>query len=100
MPLISSLENVLKVFEKCLEVRRLGSAALDVCYVACGRFDAYFEMDIKLWDYAAASVIAKEAGAVFVDYDGNDISFGYSTDVVCGSETMVNQLTDILKTGR
>ena len=91
------MENVLNVFKECLEVRRLGSAALDVCYVACGRFDAYFEMDIKLWDYAAASVIAKEAGAVFVDYEGNDISFGYSTNVVCANEAIAKQLTPMLK---
>ncbi len=43
-------------------VRRLGSAALDMCYVACGRIDAYWELSIKLWDIAASSLIVLEAG--------------------------------------
>jgi myo-inositol-1(or 4)-monophosphatase len=43
-------------------VRRLGSAALDMCYVACGRLDAYWELSIHLWDIAASSVIVQEAG--------------------------------------
>jgi myo-inositol-1(or 4)-monophosphatase len=49
-------------------VRRLGSAALDICYVACGRFDAFWEQNLKPWDKAAAAVIATEAGAVITDF--------------------------------
>jgi len=45
------------------DIRRLGSAALDLCAVACGRFDAYFEQGLNLWDFAAAGLIAAEAGA-------------------------------------
>ncbi len=49
------------------DVRCFGSAALHLCWVASGRVDAYFERDIKVWDWAAGAVIALEAGAV-VDF--------------------------------
>jgi len=58
-------------------VRRLGSAATDLAYVACGRFDAFWEYDLKPWDVAAGVVIVKEAGGVVTDYKGgNDFLFG------------------------
>lgn len=44
------------------DIRRIGSAALEICYVAAGRTDAYFETGVKVWDYAAAALIASEAG--------------------------------------
>ena len=58
-------------------VRRLGSAATDLAYVACGRFDAFWEYDLKPWDVAAGAVIVKEAGGVVTDYKGgNEYLFG------------------------
>jgi myo-inositol-1(or 4)-monophosphatase len=45
-------------------VRRLGSAALDLCYVACGRFDGFWELSLKSWDVAAGALIARQAGAI------------------------------------
>jgi myo-inositol-1(or 4)-monophosphatase len=51
-------------------VRRLGSAALDLCYVACGRFDGFWELSLKSWDVAAGALIAREAGAVVTDMVG------------------------------
>lgn len=52
-------------------VRRLGSASIDLAYVACGRFDVFFEYDLKLWDIAAGMLIVREAGGVFSDFSGN-----------------------------
>jgi len=52
------------VLEKCADLRRIGSAALDICWVACGRIDGYYET-VKPWDFAAAQLIAREAGAQF-----------------------------------
>jgi myo-inositol-1(or 4)-monophosphatase len=52
-------------------VRRLGSAALDLCYVGAGRFDGYWELSIKPWDIAAAGLVAEEAGAVVTRVDGS-----------------------------
>ncbi|MEO6996061.1 MAG: inositol monophosphatase family protein, partial [Lacunisphaera sp.] len=51
--------------------RRLGSAALDLCYVAAGRLDGYWEKDLKPWDVMAGMLIAREAGGVVSDYQGN-----------------------------
>ncbi len=57
-------------------IRRLGSAALDFCWVACGRFDAYWEYSLGLWDVAAGVLIATEAGAELTDGMGNDYRLG------------------------
>jgi len=55
----------------------MGSAATDLAYVACGRFDAFWEYDLKPWDVAAGVVIVKEAGGTVTDYKGgNDFLFG------------------------
>lgn len=62
-------------------IRRLGSAALDLCYVAAGRFDAYWEEGLKPWDTAAAALIVKEAGGRLTDYEGKPFSPGLSTVV-------------------
>ena len=52
------------------DIRRLGSAAYDLCMVACGRLDGYYEEHLNSWDYAAGVLIASEAGATTSDYDG------------------------------
>jgi myo-inositol-1(or 4)-monophosphatase len=52
------------------DIRRFGSAALDLCSVACGRVDAYYEVGLNLWDYAAGALIASEAGALCTDLAG------------------------------
>ena len=63
-------------------IRRLGSAALDICYVACGRFDGYWEFKLKAWDQAAGALIAKEAGARLSDFSGKPMD-------IYGSQTLV-----------
>jgi myo-inositol-1(or 4)-monophosphatase len=60
-PLVRRLAHVLN---HCADIRRLGSAALDICWVAMGRLDGYYE-NLSLWDFAAAQLIAREAGAVY-----------------------------------
>ncbi|MCF8028426.1 MAG: inositol monophosphatase [Desulfobacteraceae bacterium] len=63
-------------FARCLSaaigVRRLGSAALDLCFVACGRFEGFWEQGLKPWDTAAGTLIAREAGARVTDFSGNN----------------------------
>ena len=51
-------------------IRRCGSAALDLCYVACGRFDGFWELKLKPWDVAAGALIVEEAGGRVSDFDG------------------------------
>lgn len=60
-PLIQRLDAVL---HNCADIRRLGSAALDICWLACGRLDGFYET-LSLWDFAAAGLIAREAGATY-----------------------------------
>ena len=59
---IVQLEQVKKVLMTCQDIRRHGAAAIDLCYVACGRVAGYYET-VKCWDMAAGALIAKEAGA-------------------------------------
>ena len=58
------------VLPRVRDIRRLGSAALDLCFVACGRCDAYYEEGLNAWDSAAGALIAAEAGATVVDFGG------------------------------
>lgn len=65
--------EIIRTFqESCHGVRRIGSAATDMAYVACGRFDAYFEFNIKLWDIAGGIAILEEAGGIATDFSGNN----------------------------
>lgn len=72
------LNPVINRFSNCLEasqgVRRLGSAAIDLCYVACGRFDGFWEQNLKPWDTAAGELIAREAGATVTDFSNNSFT--------------------------
>ena len=52
-------------------MRRLGSAAIDLAYVACGRFDAYYETTLNPWDISAGIIIVEEAGGIVTDFSGN-----------------------------
>jgi myo-inositol-1(or 4)-monophosphatase len=70
----NNLENYAHFALHSQGVRRLGSAALDLCYVACGRFDGFWEMELKPWDLAAGAVIARQAGARVTDAAGEDFS--------------------------
>ncbi len=69
------LEVVANVLEKVQGIRRLGSAALDLAWVACGRYDAYWEYGIKPWDAAAGTLLVTEAGGSVTDQHGvsNDL---------------------------
>lgn len=64
------LKNFENVIVKVQGVRRLGSAALDLAYVACGRFEFFWEQGLKAWDIAAGILLVKEAGGVVSDYYG------------------------------
>ena len=55
-------------------IRSLGSAALNMCFVACGRAEVYFEYGLHIWDLAAGFLIGKEAGCVVTDPDGSEVN--------------------------
>lgn len=60
-----------RVFGKCQDVRRIGSAALELAYTACGRQGGYFEAYLNPWDYAAGMLLVQEAGGLVTDFKGN-----------------------------
>ena len=67
----NNLDHYAKFAVRTQGVRRLGSAALDLCYVAAGRFDGFWELSLSPWDIAAGTLIAKEAGAKVTATDGS-----------------------------
>jgi myo-inositol-1(or 4)-monophosphatase len=74
------LEPVMIRYASCLKasqgMRRLGSAALDLCYVACGRFEGFWEQNLKPWDSAAGALIAAEAGATVTTFSNQPYKLG------------------------
>ncbi|MBE9548730.1 MAG: inositol monophosphatase [Proteobacteria bacterium] len=67
-----SLDTLAAVFTEVEDIRRAGSAALDLAYVAAGRLDGYWEMGLDRWDIAAGILLVREAGGVVTDFSGND----------------------------
>ena len=55
-----------RIYDQCQDIRRIGSAALELSYVACGRLDGFYEENLKIWDYAAGSLLVTEAGGTTV----------------------------------
>jgi myo-inositol-1(or 4)-monophosphatase len=72
------------------DIRRFGSAAIDICYVACGKFDAYYECNLKPWDVAAAILILEEAGGRISDEKGRSYSLG--DHIILCSNTLVHDI--------
>ncbi len=62
--------RVVGLIDQVRDIRRLGSAAFDLCMVACGRLDVYYELYLNSWDAAAGELIAREAGAITTDFGG------------------------------
>jgi myo-inositol-1(or 4)-monophosphatase len=60
------------------DIRRMGAASVDLCSVACGRVDAYYERGLKPWDFAAGALVAREAGALVADLDGGSASEAFT----------------------
>ena len=67
-----ALKEIGNVIGKSAGIRRLGAAALDLAYVAAGRFDGYWERNLNVWDVAAGAVIVREAGGTVIEVDGGD----------------------------
>jgi myo-inositol-1(or 4)-monophosphatase len=76
-------------------VRRDGSAALDLCYTAAGRFDGFWEQKLHPWDVAAGSLIVSEAGGKVSTYSGEPFSI-YGTEIAASNGIIHNQMLDVL----
>lgn len=81
-----------KLYGDCVDIRRTGSAALDMVDVACGRIEGYFEKRLKIWDYAAGMLIVREAGGEVCYFDGRKAAGGPVADVVAGNKVILEKL--------
>ena len=73
------------IMDYCIDIRRSGSAALDLCYVACGRLGLYIEPVVCAWDCAAGNCIVEEAGGVVKNFRGKEIEYCAKTDIIAGN---------------
>ena len=92
----------LQVFEKLIRkgvpVRRLGSAAIDLCWVAAGRFDGFYEHELQAWDSAAGFLMVEEAGGKVTDFKGNDYS-PYQPHIIATNGLIHDELLAIINGG-
>ncbi len=95
---VEVFDKIRRLFEKSLDIRRSGSAALDLAYVASGRQDAYFEYSLKPWDYAAGCLILEEAGGIVKDTDGKALNYEDIIGVVaCCNQKIFDEVMNIIK---
>jgi myo-inositol-1(or 4)-monophosphatase len=96
---MDSLEEYMKMFrvmtERCAGLRRPGSAALDLAYVAAGRIDGFFEKGLQPWDMAAGSLLITESGGIVGNFSGES-DYLYKGNVIAGSPKIFAQMVALL----
>lgn len=96
----SRMDNYMEVFTHLMKnthgVRRLGSAAVDLAYVACGRYEAFFEYGLHPWDVAAGALIVKQAGGDVSDFSGN-ADFIFGKEIVASNSQIYSQFLELIK---
>ncbi|MDI6733224.1 MAG: inositol monophosphatase family protein [Planctomycetota bacterium] len=78
-------------------IRRAGSAALDLCYLAAGRLDGFWERELKPWDTAAGALILTEAGGKITDFKGNPYSPFTNTEILASNKYIHQQMLDVIR---
>ena len=86
------------IFLKAQDIRRSGSAALDLCFVAAGRTDGYFEQNLKPWDFAAGSLILQEAGGAVTDFSGGNIDIFSNCDILAANASCHSEILNEIAT--
>jgi myo-inositol-1(or 4)-monophosphatase len=93
------LKDYLKSFEYFLRnsqgVRRMGSASIDLAYVACGRFEAFYEYGLNPWDVAAGTILIREAGGIVSDFSGNEKNLT-GMEIVAANNLVYNEFLEIV----
>jgi myo-inositol-1(or 4)-monophosphatase len=91
-------DKYLKILESLMQkthgLRRMGSAAIDLAYVASGKFDGFYEYNLNSWDMAAGVLLIKEAGGIVSDFSGGE-NYLFGGDIVAGSAVQVELLREI-----
>lgn len=97
---LSRVENFQKTLTHFMQnshgIRRLGSAATDLAYVACGRFDAFYEYSLKPWDVAAGAFLVQQAGGVISDFSGNN-DYIFGGEIIACNKLTFNEFLSIIK---
>lgn len=96
---ITNLDHFANFAVRSLAIRRAGSAALDLCYLAMGRFDGFWELKLSPWDTAAATLLVQEAGGKVTDFEGKKYSI-YSKHILATNGRMHQQMIKVLKSGK
>ncbi|NIP86101.1 MAG: inositol monophosphatase [Planctomycetales bacterium] len=91
------VDRLLNVLERVQSFRRSGSAALNMCYVAAGRYDAYWAADTQVWDVAAAWLIVQRAGGVVRGLDGGPLRLELPTPLVAATSALSDRLWQLLQ---
>ena len=89
------IDHFINIIMKGIPVRRLGSAALDLAYVACGRFDGFWEINLNPWDVAAGVILVKEAGGLVTQYNMDDYWID-NQSIIATNGKIHNQICDVL----
>lgn len=96
------VQSYLKVFEYFMGhtrgIRRFGSAAVDLAYVACGRFDGFFEYSLHAWDVAAGAFIVQEAGGRVCDFQGGD-NYLFGKEMISSNGLIHDELLEVIREG-
>ena len=90
------LKILAEVNSKSRGIRRLGAAAVDMAYVACGRFEGFYEYGLNAWDVAAGAIIIEEAGGKVSDFYGKD-NYLFGSTLVCDNGLMHDELVELVK---
>jgi myo-inositol-1(or 4)-monophosphatase len=92
---LTNLDHWSNFAMKAQALRRDGAAAIDLCYIACGRFDGFWELNLGSWDTAAGALIATEAGAKVTDFHGNRFSI-YKPEIVASNGLIHDRMLEVL----
>lgn len=96
----SRMREYMDVFDHLMHhthgLRRLGSAAVDMAYVACGRFEAFYEYGLNAWDIAAGAVIVKEAGGKVSDFSGEN-NFIFGKEIIASNKLVYDELLEVIR---
>jgi myo-inositol-1(or 4)-monophosphatase len=94
------LKPYMEVFDYCMHhthgIRRLGSAAVDMAYVAAGRFEGFYEYGLNVWDIAAGAFIVQQAGGKVSDFSGGD-NFIFGKEIIATNEKVFEEFLEIVK---
>jgi len=91
-----ALERFTTLSKKSRGIRRLGSAAIDFCYVATGVFDGFWEVHLNPWDICAGNLIVEEAGGIVTDFDGKPIDI-FTKRILCTNRKIHQMMIEVMK---